>query len=459
MRIICDNCGAQYKIPIEKLGKRVNRATCRRCGSHILIHHEQNDAKKEIEDALVNHDDERTLINDEAKPPVKSEPEAEQPKPIGDGVQLMRQSGGLDLPQDLPSGPDDVDDRTISSKPDPVVDTQAALAKLAPQIRQSTPESEKAKPEKAPTSSSSKQVVPNSDMYLIVGASFLAMIGLASAAYGANASNQLLAMIGLGLGFAGLLSNVLVAMTSNFGATSASKGVSIGLSTVVGLIVCAAVFVTGFAASETSSTTVADAQPSLDKPELLKNTEAPEANAEDEDTDGDEEEADEAAVEAEAVAEAAEDDEAVAPVPTPIPTPPPVASNTTEALPEPAPAPSPAPTPAPEPEPEAAPITPEPSAPAPATQIPDTVVHTVLSSNAKVKRCFQAEYKQTGTPPNNVPVQFMVAPDGNILTAYITTGPYKGSSFETCLADAIKSVTMPPFTGSPQQVSYTFRLG
>jgi hypothetical protein len=32
MRVVCDSCGATYKIPDTKLVKDVNRATCRKCG-------------------------------------------------------------------------------------------------------------------------------------------------------------------------------------------------------------------------------------------------------------------------------------------------------------------------------------------------------------------------------------------------------------------------------------------
>lgn len=37
MRVVCDNCGASYKIPDSKLTKEVNKATCRKCGHAILI--------------------------------------------------------------------------------------------------------------------------------------------------------------------------------------------------------------------------------------------------------------------------------------------------------------------------------------------------------------------------------------------------------------------------------------
>ena len=37
MRVVCDNCGATYKIPEHKLSREVNKATCRKCGHTIII--------------------------------------------------------------------------------------------------------------------------------------------------------------------------------------------------------------------------------------------------------------------------------------------------------------------------------------------------------------------------------------------------------------------------------------
>jgi predicted Zn finger-like uncharacterized protein len=37
MRVVCDNCGAVYKIGDSKLVKDVNKATCKRCGHKIMI--------------------------------------------------------------------------------------------------------------------------------------------------------------------------------------------------------------------------------------------------------------------------------------------------------------------------------------------------------------------------------------------------------------------------------------
>jgi len=65
MRVVCDNCGAVYKIADSKLSKEVNRATCKRCGHKIIIYKPGSSAAVEAA-ADRSHggesDDERTVI-------------------------------------------------------------------------------------------------------------------------------------------------------------------------------------------------------------------------------------------------------------------------------------------------------------------------------------------------------------------------------------------------------------
>ena len=449
MRIICDNCGAQYKIPVQKLGKRVNRATCRRCGHHIVIHQEQHEPNPE-EDALVVHDDERTLVNEEPpkKKPAPVVAREEKPvSPIGAGVQLVKPTGGLNLPETLPEGPDDVDDRTVSSPLSDGIDPQKALEKLAPKVRPTPVVKTKPKAKPKNASPSSNRV----DMISIVSAAIFAMLGLTAAAYGADVENPLAAMFGLGIGFSSLFFIILTVLSSDFGATSSSKVLSVGISVPIGFVVIGAVSIYGFA-QPSSLTEVENV-----KPPPAEKVEEPKVEIKEEVEP----------VEEVAVAEV-EPTPVTPPVVTQAPpapsqpvtnyTPPAVITQQTTPPPAP-PVVVSEPSSAPIPEPEPQPIVPEPSAPPPAANtIPESVIHTLLSSNSKVKRCFQTEYKENGTPPNNVPVNFMAAPDGKVLTAYISSGPFKGSTFETCLSAAIKSVSTPPFSGPPQQISYTFRL-
>lgn len=62
MKVVCDNCGALYKIPDDKLVKPVNKATCRQCGHRMLIPRPRRGADP----------DERTLVT--AVPPTPAPP-------------------------------------------------------------------------------------------------------------------------------------------------------------------------------------------------------------------------------------------------------------------------------------------------------------------------------------------------------------------------------------------------
>lgn len=65
MRVVCDNCGASYKIPDSKLTREVNKATCRKCGNPILIRRpDANPAASTAAPAA--NTEERTLITSAA---------------------------------------------------------------------------------------------------------------------------------------------------------------------------------------------------------------------------------------------------------------------------------------------------------------------------------------------------------------------------------------------------------
>ena len=66
MRVVCDNCGASYKIPDSKLTREVNKATCRKCGNPILIRR-PDAAQASPAAAPSSTTDERTLITSAAE--------------------------------------------------------------------------------------------------------------------------------------------------------------------------------------------------------------------------------------------------------------------------------------------------------------------------------------------------------------------------------------------------------
>ncbi|MBM4389773.1 MAG: zinc-ribbon domain-containing protein, partial [Deltaproteobacteria bacterium] len=67
MRVVCDNCGASYKIPDSKLTREVNKATCRKCGNPILIRRPETTAKETAAHGPNLSTEERTLITSAAQ--------------------------------------------------------------------------------------------------------------------------------------------------------------------------------------------------------------------------------------------------------------------------------------------------------------------------------------------------------------------------------------------------------
>ena len=59
MRVVCDNCGASYKIPDSKLTREVNKATCRKCGHAIYI---RKTGVESASEPAVEASEERTQI-------------------------------------------------------------------------------------------------------------------------------------------------------------------------------------------------------------------------------------------------------------------------------------------------------------------------------------------------------------------------------------------------------------
>ena len=87
-----------------------------------------------------------------------------------------------------------------------------------------------------------------------------------------------------------------------------------------------------------------------------------------------------------------------------------------------------------------------------------TVVDTILRNNKGVKRCFQYEYKRSGSVPRSLPVGFKVRSSGSVSSAWVNADSFKGSELESCLKGAILAVQFPPFEGDTKTMSYTFRL-
>jgi predicted Zn finger-like uncharacterized protein len=95
-----------------------------------------------------------------------------------------------------------------------------------------------------------------------------------------------------------------------------------------------------------------------------------------------------------------------------------------------------------------------------ATSIPFKVIEIIIVNNKSVKRCYLSHRQKTGDLPKNIEVLFTVQPSGRVSQAYIAQGPYVGSSFESCIRSAFKSMSFPEFdkNAKPQSLRYKLRI-
>ncbi len=103
----------------------------------------------------------------------------------------------------------------------------------------------------------------------------------------------------------------------------------------------------------------------------------------------------------------------------------------------------------PEPEPE----------PAASEGVPLVVLDTMLRSNRKVKGCFVAYKRETGTMPSGrINVKFKVRASGRPQEVRIAGGPYANTSLDVCLDSAVSAIQFPPFEGEAKTYTYPFVL-
>jgi len=90
--------------------------------------------------------------------------------------------------------------------------------------------------------------------------------------------------------------------------------------------------------------------------------------------------------------------------------------------------------------------------------LPLTVVDTMVRSNMSIKRCFFNEKQSSGAMPRRVNVRFTVLNTGRVSSARVTTDQYKGGTLDSCLGRAFKAIQFPPFQGEAKSMTYPFVL-
>ncbi|MBL8619225.1 MAG: zinc-ribbon domain-containing protein [Deltaproteobacteria bacterium] len=395
MRVVCDNCSASYNIPDHKLSKAVNKATCRKCGHRMLIPRPGPGA------GPVPSVDEKTQITD---------------IPAQHGGELALSAADEELHEERPTVAVD-----LAPPPAPVRARQSAPAMPSP----AAPAPASAAP--APVGGHD----PGGDLGVVLGGSLIAAVGAMTLAVNIG-GDATLRVVGLLLALAGALSGLFVLVTGDRGRRPASVGASVGLAVVFAALGAGGVHAVASSLSAPEPITVAASPP---PPPAPKPTPAPAAAST---LAAEEPEPAPAPVEAPAPAVAA------APRPAPVEAVP-VRGSGRDVAATPAPAPRAEPAPRPEPAPAPAPA----SAPARSgPPVDPTVMHTIISNNSKVKRCYMDQKQRTGELPRVVRMNLSVQPSGAVSKARVVTAEFKGTEFDVCLSAAVRSLNFPPFEGS-----------
>jgi len=405
MKVVCENCGANYTVPDHKLTKPMNKATCKACNHKMLIPRPT---------PSVDNPDEKTLIRDQAGPGASS--------PLADAD--WKAKPGV-TPEHHPVTPQTTTPDAFDPSGDLAWAGLGAFVSLLGAILL------------AMLSLIDHDGILWAGLAFAFGGSLLTLSVLATGQRGRMPANTLLS-VSVAFVFAIFLASTLTG--SKVGGTYVAENYEFD-------------FIKAKGASEPLTPEEEDA---LAGEEAIVEEDATDGEASpDETEEGSEGETQEEEEKEEEVTPK----EAVSPKATPQP-----ATTTTparpSAAPAPAPAPAPQPTPAPRPAPPAAPapVAAPPPAPAPAMQtVPFEVIQSILWNNAPVKRCF-VPLIQSGNAPPRVDVQFNLMSSGGVSNISVVQPQFSGTSFESCLKTALGGIQFPAAGGSGQRITFPFML-
>ncbi len=99
------------------------------------------------------------------------------------------------------------------------------------------------------------------------------------------------------------------------------------------------------------------------------------------------------------------------------------------------------------------------SGPPAATGVSLPVLDTMLRTNRNVKQCFIDYRNETGVMPSGrIYVRIRISPSGRPASASINSGEYAGTSLDECLGLEIQEIQFPPFEGETTTYNYPFQL-
>ena len=481
MRVVCDNCGASYRIPDHKLVKEVNKATCRKCGEAIII-------RKSAGMAVGNSQQE---VDPEASTQVTemSAVKGASPEPEVAAIPSGPAMGhGFGQPAYLPedAGPPtvaqhmDFKDETIPRQDLP----EATAARLplaikapappapvspAPPMPLASPRAKAPPPTPSPArakkgSSPASQHDFSGDLTVVMMSNFACAAG---ALFIVVAQENWHRPMGLFVCLAGAILSLCVVISSDRGRRPASMLMSYLVSFMVAGAAAFGLHTQENLGESVASVVLSDgpesgsvAQLTEENP-LVEGSGEEDADAEGGDTPADPEAKPKADVPVQAnptttprsgtgafpaggatkkeetpkveASKKWEDDwrddwEEPAPTRKDPPPPPPRRAE-------------------PEPKPEAS------------EGVPLVVLDTMLRSNRKVKGCFFAYKRETGTMPSGrINVKFKVRASGRPQEVRIAGGPYVNTSLDVCLGSAVSAIQFPPFEGEAKTYTYPFVL-
>jgi hypothetical protein len=489
MRVVCENCGATYKIPDSKLVKEVNKATCRKCGFRMTIR--------------------RPGMAAAASTMETKEPEADEAATVVTANPLEKQEGEpgiLEASTRIEKGPV----QEWSDEAPTQVRIAPELGELRPPAKPAFQEPQKSSAPKAVLVSNQ---APNDMLLALIGTFASAGGALLLATNTADSSSQ--RMLGLGIALWGALTCLFLLVTGNLWRQKGNMAISISLATVLAI---------GGAGFVEIALHDADLQQLVRGPGSTAAAPNPAALPAPADAMVTDPEAGDAVVDAEAEAEAGDDAVADAEVPpdvVPDEAEPPAAVEETRAPPVAAASTGRTTEPV-------VPVAPESledldleeleleadsrsaaeerrrvemeesakaasdkrtrreeerarkaqkakeakeakersarsAAPAASDtpkmkSLPLTVVDTLIRTNMTVKKCFYEEKSRSGSVPHRVAVRFTVLTSGRVTSARVITDQYKGTPLDSCLGRAFKAIQFPPFEGETVSMTYPFVL-
>jgi predicted Zn finger-like uncharacterized protein len=518
MKVVCDNCRAVYKVPDDKLTKAVNKATCRNCGHRMLIPRPKPNADPE-ERTLVtavpptpvgappraaqgrhrNDDREESTLPGRHPDDVRMETPMMAPR-IGDTVPAPEEDfDGPDTriktaaeqttvkPQAAPPrppsarGPASLPPQRRGSTPPPAQQRsvpppaappsqpsfpapsqqQYSSAPQPPATRRTPAPPPQRQPRATPAPAAQRSFSatgtpipagnvsyggaihdPAGDLNWALLGTSMALIGGVLLSILSIFNHALIMWFGLAMTFGGGILSFLVLLTGARGRRPAQTLLSVVLGFLISVTLASLLVGTKWGAEKvidaydirfaSGGEAVAVASP-VAAPGAPAPAPAPAPDG--------------------AVAPVPESEVVIVPNPTPGKAPKPQPGKAPK--PQPA-APSPAPA-SPQPQPVAAqpPPAPAPSGPALVT-VPVEVVHTIVSNNIEVKRCFVPLF-QSGALPPRVDASFQISPAGKASGVTLAQAQYRGSQLESCLARAIGSLQFPP-AQQGTALSYPFIL-